>query len=387
VRAFSLIELLVVVAIVALLAALILPGLARAREYAYFASCKSSLRQIGIGMLCYASDNRGRTPEGENRCTDKRPGSGGVVRAIGLQWRGGGLWPGAYSEMNSRSPTSTLLRKIYSEQLPTGTTPDSRSAWEPVEIHGGDGSGFVAGHLARPRMPGRYLPIDIMWDPITKVRDWGPWGSNGVLAPAVYNPSGPGPEFYYHYYAGTERQRDFLTRKIGVYGYTWFLFTVGCVDRNGNLNTTDHVMQSEGGTCRNPGYAETKRPNTRHRNPHSSNKPSVWLAACVTPIIHLSAAGGDNERQMKSHFGFRQMLPGWRHNAVHLDGHVHDQAWRIPVIPYYRQWAYVATHINGYHTNLPYGWLYVNPGGADNQNGSKYGIKLMDGFEGAFDEN
>jgi hypothetical protein len=29
----------------------------------------------------------------------------------------------------------------------------------------------------------------------------------------------------------------------------------------------------------------------------------------------------------------------------------------------------------------------VNPGGADNQNGSKYGIKLMEGFEGAFDEN
>lgn len=57
---FSLIELLIVVAIIALLAAITLPGLARAREYAYFTSCKNNQRQIGIAFLLYASNNKGR---------------------------------------------------------------------------------------------------------------------------------------------------------------------------------------------------------------------------------------------------------------------------------------------------------------------------------------
>ena len=65
---FSLIELLVVIAIVALLAAFVLPGLSRAREYAYFTSCKNSLRQMGIGFLIYGSSERGRVPGGENYC-------------------------------------------------------------------------------------------------------------------------------------------------------------------------------------------------------------------------------------------------------------------------------------------------------------------------------
>jgi type II secretory pathway pseudopilin PulG len=59
--ALTLMELLVVVAIVAVLVALLLPAGWRARERARSVSCIGRLRQIGIGMTMYVSDG-GRYP-------------------------------------------------------------------------------------------------------------------------------------------------------------------------------------------------------------------------------------------------------------------------------------------------------------------------------------
>lgn len=56
-RAFTLIELLVVVTIIAILASLLLPSIARAKVAARSASCKSNLRQIGIGLSLYVGEN------------------------------------------------------------------------------------------------------------------------------------------------------------------------------------------------------------------------------------------------------------------------------------------------------------------------------------------
>jgi prepilin-type processing-associated H-X9-DG protein len=61
-----LIELLIVVAIIAVLAAMLLPALRQARMKAYSASCMSNLRQIGISTASYAADHNGymMAPEG-----------------------------------------------------------------------------------------------------------------------------------------------------------------------------------------------------------------------------------------------------------------------------------------------------------------------------------
>ncbi len=86
-RGFTLIELLVVVAVIAILASLLLPGMARAKDGAHRIVCLSNMRQLMLGWLMYESETGRLSP------TASGPYSGDVTNpgwtAGWMGWQGG----------------------------------------------------------------------------------------------------------------------------------------------------------------------------------------------------------------------------------------------------------------------------------------------------------
>ncbi len=62
-KAFTLVELLVVISIISLLMALSLPVMTRVREQSWEIACRSNLRQLGTVLKTYTSDNDGQFPD------------------------------------------------------------------------------------------------------------------------------------------------------------------------------------------------------------------------------------------------------------------------------------------------------------------------------------
>jgi prepilin-type N-terminal cleavage/methylation domain-containing protein/prepilin-type processing-associated H-X9-DG protein len=93
-KGFSLVELLVVAAIIGLLAALLFPALSSAKGYAKAVACRNRLRQMGVALNLYVQDNKSTYPyylgpKGESY--GDATGSGG--RALGMVYWSSKLFP------------------------------------------------------------------------------------------------------------------------------------------------------------------------------------------------------------------------------------------------------------------------------------------------------
>jgi prepilin-type N-terminal cleavage/methylation domain-containing protein len=342
-RGFSLVELLVVIAIVALLAALILPGLARAREYAYFTTCKNSLRQIGIGVLLYASNNRGILIAAGGPCNEPYPDSRGArSRRIG-SWRSI-EWDGACGR--------DWIARIYDDWRDDSNRGET---WE---------GGLSSRYMGRPRLPGKYLNIHVMFDPIAIVKNWS-YNQADIYTPTK-NPA----------YAGDEAGRDRAARGRGKgLGYATFVGAVGCA-----MNNLKHIANTwpPGQGSWNGSEAEYRWA-TKNRDPRTSNKGSIWLAACIEPgdTYFGISMWGQRRRKWFSHFGATKAVEGvFRFNVVHVDGHVDDSIWKSSKVATNQYYPYC---IPSSEWGRPYGYVDNAPDGN--------GIKKEPAFEGAFDDN
>lgn len=75
-RGFALIEILVVIGIGGILAALLVPALGRARDSANRAMCANNLRQLGIAFALYLQEHNEIYPAWQDRRLSGEPGYG-----------------------------------------------------------------------------------------------------------------------------------------------------------------------------------------------------------------------------------------------------------------------------------------------------------------------
>lgn len=68
-KGFTLIELMIVIAIIAILAAILVPNFLRARNQGQLTACKSNLKNMGTALEMYSTDYSGTYPSAASRLT------------------------------------------------------------------------------------------------------------------------------------------------------------------------------------------------------------------------------------------------------------------------------------------------------------------------------
>jgi len=188
--AFTLLELLVVTAVIASLAALLLPTLSRAQERAKDVMCRSNLHQLGVELRMYLNHSTGVYPYSESMPDANRRGASFWFDALAgtnptERW-GEGIfkcpaYPGVHYEGEVMVNSSGKLTRVY---LPCGSYAYNASGRRLMltspsgPVRGGLGFGVCDGQpIQRPvREDALRAPADlyVLGDALTVTGPWGP---------------------------------------------------------------------------------------------------------------------------------------------------------------------------------------------------------------------
>jgi len=156
-RGYSLLELMVVIAITVLLTAIMFPGISAAKSSAHKLMCASNLRQLGVGTILYSGDHKDQIPGSQlaeqNRpldqmavtCLDTEPGAPPnrfVLDGLGLLIGGGkfGCYCDAAQCLYCPAHTSEHTYEAYEDSLELSNvlTTFEKQAWSNYHYVGHD---------------------------------------------------------------------------------------------------------------------------------------------------------------------------------------------------------------------------------------------------------
>ena len=128
-RAFTLVELLVVVAVIALITAILLPVFLRSREKARASACFANYHQIGMAVQMYASDFDGDTPPDGGSCSGIIADSQPYVRNVNIF-----TCPDDFDRVREKRPRTYRMASLYQGKPLNCGWPDPYSTTTPPAL-------------------------------------------------------------------------------------------------------------------------------------------------------------------------------------------------------------------------------------------------------------